>query len=210
MLVGLAALTASVLAGCAHRVDPGRVVVKTVVVTPTPSAATSPAVASPSTSPVANVSHTQTKLPGSCYSQLSLGTMVNAVGHPLPGPTAFVVGQADPSIGRVTYLDCKYGISRAQGPTIEVGVSLYRTAAQAARRVAATTRDFTDQGASATPTTVGQGPATLLIGATSKSYGPTLVLASGQRTVAVTLRQGTARPAPLLEKLGALALSQTG
>jgi hypothetical protein len=222
LLAGLAAaaLAASVTTACAHRVDPGRVVVKTVVITPTPTVTTptptpTPTQASPSTSPVADVTTSKPaapkirKLPGTCNSLMPLATMVDAAGHKLPGDTTFVVGKADPDIGRMTYLNCRYGVSHAKGPTIEVTVSLYRTASQAAQRVDSTTDDFTYHGATATHTTIAKRPATLLLGAHLLFYGPTVVLAHGQRTVAVTLRPGTAKSVPLLEKLGKLALLRT-
>lgn len=224
LLAGCAAavLTASLTTACAHRVDRGPVVVKTVVVTPTPTATSAaptptptPTDESPSTSPVADVSTHKTAapkvrhLPGTCNSQLPLGTVVDAVGHKLPGATIFVVGKPDPDIGRMTYLNCRYGVSHAKGPTIEITVSLYRTAAEAAQRVESTAADFTYHGATATRTTIAKVPATLLLGAHLLFYGSTVVLAHGQRTVAVTLRPGTPKPVPLLEKLGKLALLRT-
>jgi hypothetical protein len=148
-------------------------------------------------------------LPGTCASQLPADDVSHELGQKLHGATTFVVGQPDSSIGRMTYLNCRYGVSRAKGPTVEVTVSLYRTGTQAAQRIESTEQDFTYHGADATRTTVAKRPATLLVGAHLLFYGPTIVLAHGQRTVAVTLRPGTAQPVPLLEKLGRLALLRT-
>jgi hypothetical protein len=148
-------------------------------------------------------------LPGSCASLLSSTDVGHEYGHKLRGATTFLVGRPDPSIDRLTYLNCKYGISNAKGPTIEITVSLYRTGTQATQRIESTVQDFIYHGATATPTTVAKRPATLLLDANMLAYGPTIVLAHGQRTVAVTLRPGTHQPAPLLEKLGKLALLRT-
>ena len=217
----IAAAVVAGAAGCAHRVDPGRVVVKTVVVTPTPTSTPTPSATpsstpppSPSTSNVADVTHRPPPpkvrhLPGTCASQLPAGDVSHELGEKLRGATTFVVGEPDSSIGRMTYLNCKYGVSHAKGPTVEVTVSLYRTGAQATQRIESTEQDFTNHGAAATATTVAERPATLLLGANLLFYGPTIVLAHGQRTIAVTLRPGTPRPAPLLEKLGKLALLRT-
>jgi hypothetical protein len=105
------------------------------------------------------------------------------------GRTAFVVGVADPGIGRLTYLNCRYGLSApvkgkpAPLPQVEVGISLYSSPAQAARRVRSTVEDYRTHGATARVLRVGTVPGTVLTG-----YGlPTLVAAAGPRTTAVTV-----------------------
>jgi hypothetical protein len=191
LAAGLVAGTAVVsVAGCAHRTLPGRTVLKTVTVTPH-------VVASPSTSPVAGVrsrSHNvhMAELPGTCDDLLSVGTLVDALGHDLGGRTAFVVGLPDPATGRLSYLNCRYSI-RSGAPTgrIEIGVGLYRSAARAAARIRPTVSDFVAHGASSTPASVAGRPAQVLIGGTGADYAPTVVLADGQRTIVVTVRGST-------------------
>lgn len=137
---------------------------------------------------------------------LPLGSIVNAIGRTIGDVTAFVVGQPDATIGRLTYLDCRYGVSRPNPiPVIEIGVSLYRTPDKAAARVASTVDDYTRHGATATRTTVQGVPATLLEGGSGAGYGPTVVLADAQRTVVVTLRAGAIAASQVREDLLALA-----
>jgi prolyl-tRNA editing enzyme YbaK/EbsC (Cys-tRNA(Pro) deacylase) len=175
------------VAGCANRTLPGHTVYKTVTVTPDVAA-------SPSTSAVAAVrsrSHdvSMARLPGTCDDLLSVGTLVNTLGHDLGGRTAFVVGLPDAATGRVSYLNCRYSI-RPGAPSgrIEIGVSLYRTAAKAAARIKPTVSDYVAHGASSTTASVAGRPAELLIGGTGTDYAPTVVLADGQRTIVVTVR----------------------
>ncbi len=85
------------------------------------------------------------------------------------------VGGSDPTINRLTFIDCKYGNIRGKAPVAEIRVSLYRSAGDAADRIEATIQDFEQHGASASTTTVGGQHATLLLGANMLAYGPTLV-----------------------------------
>ncbi|MGH8862721.1 MAG: hypothetical protein ACRDVG_16060 [Jatrophihabitantaceae bacterium] len=205
---GLAALLA--VAGCAHRTIQGPTTYRTVTVTPSApasSVASSP-VATTRSSAAPNA--TMRVLPGTCDSLLMLGTIVDAVGHPVAGDTAFVVGAADPATGRVSYLNCRYGLTRAApNGSIEIGVSLYRTAAEAAARIAPTIEDFTQRGATPKHTTVAGSPATQLTGGQGAGYGPTVVLAAGQRTVAVTVASSAADALGDLRRLTALAAQRT-
>ncbi len=106
------------------------------------------------------------------------------------GKTNFVVGVAEPDIGRLAYLNCRYGIPAAvkgkPAPTaqVEIGVSLYDSVAQAARRLQGTIVNYLSNGASRADTVAGTYPVTVLTG-----YGdPTVVGALGQRTVAISVR----------------------
>ena len=214
---GLLLITA--VAGCSSGSTPRPVTTVTVTVPPSSapasrssaSASTSPSAApgSGTGSPAPSLVHA---LPGTCASQLPLGSVIDAVGHLVPGRTAFVVGVADPGIGRLTYLNCRYGLATADGsPAIEIGVGLYRSPAAAAARIAPTVDDFTAHGATASETTVGSLPARLLLGGSGAGYGPTIALATGQRTVAITLRAGTggATAHTELTRLAALAVRRT-
>ena len=105
------------------------------------------------------------------------------------GKTADVLGIAEPNIGRLTYLNCRYGIPAAvkgkpaPAPGVEIGISLYDSAAQATRRVQGTVADYRTHGATEQSAAVNQLPASILLG----YGGPTIVVAAGPRTVAVTV-----------------------
>jgi hypothetical protein len=105
------------------------------------------------------------------------------------GRTAFVLGVAEPDIGRLTYLNCRYGLAApvkgkpAPVPQVEVGISLYNSPAQANRRVQATIDYYQAHNAVDRAVRVGNAQGTLLTG-----YGlPTLVVAAGPRTTAVSV-----------------------
>ena len=215
----LAAGVALVLiaSGCAHRTIPGHTVYKTVTTTP-PAPSPSPS-SSPSTSPVANVTtHTKhppppkpkyTKLAGTCKSQLGADSINKVLGQKLAGSIEYGVGGSDPSINRLTFIDCKYGNIRGKAPVVEIRVSLYRSEGDAADRIQATVQDFEQHGASASDTTVAGQHATLLLGANMLTYGPTLVKVAGVRTIAITMRPDWDNVQKLLPALGAFALRKT-
>jgi hypothetical protein len=216
LAVALSAI-AVLLAGCAHRSTPGATVVRTVVVTPTPTP--TPTTSSPlptptptpttSTPAASSAPPKYTKLPGTCPKVLPPAAINRAVGEKLPGISQYAVGGPDPTIGRLTYIDCKYGVTHARGPAVEITVSLYRSATDAANRVSQTIQDFGYHGATSSSTKVSGRAATLLLGADLQSYGPTVVVPVGLRTVAVTLRSGTANPTPTLGRLAGLAIRST-
>jgi hypothetical protein len=203
--------------GCAHRTIPGHTVYKTV--TTTPSAPTPSPTPSPSTSNVADTStHAKpppppkpkyTKLAGTCKTQLNADSINKVLGQKLAGTIEYGVGGSDPSINRLTFIDCKYGNIRGKAPVVEIRVSLYRSAGDAADRIRATVQDFELHGASASTTTVGGLPATLLLGANMLTYGPTLVKVAGVRTIAITMRPGWENVQHLLPALAGLALRKT-
>lgn len=204
--------------GCAHRTVGGETVYKTVTTTPPAPSPTPPP--SPSTSPVANTSSTHstpppppqpkiTRLPGTCKSLLKADSINKVLGQKLAGHIEYAVGGGDASINRLTFIDCKYGIIAGKAPAVEIRVSLYRSAGDAADRIGATVQDFELHGASASTTKIGGQPATLLLGANLLTYGPTLVKVAGVRTIAVTLRPGWHDVQRLLPALGSLALRKT-
>lgn len=205
-------------AGCATKAEPGAR--KTVTVTRSAPATPSGSGSSASATPTPTATHRQTRLPGNCTSSLPVSAVESAIGRDVPGNTAFVVGAAEQDIGRLSYLNCRYGLpggapARTATPTIEIGVSLYRSAAAAAKRIPTTVDDFENHGADEAPATVAAEPvavsATVLTGGEGEGYDvPTIVLASGERTVAVSIvpRSGT----PVTHELvavAALALRQT-
>jgi hypothetical protein len=201
VVAGLAGLLTLTACTAAPKTGPARTV--TVVVTPTPSSAATSRSATPTATPtVASMS----KLPGECDGLLPAGSVEDAIGGPVKGDTDFVVGLPDPSIGRVGYINCQYGLaSKTAPPEIVIQVSLYRTPAKAEARVQPTVEDYTQHGAQATQTVVDGHPATVLLGGTGAEYGPTLVMALGQRTVAVSLAQNAVPASDATKDLTALA-----
>jgi hypothetical protein len=214
---GLVAVAISV-AGCAHRTVPGRTVYQTVTQTPAPStsAVVAPSTPPSSTSATPTPTHTAppppkfTRLTATCRNAMNLATVEKAIGSRLRGTTAYSVGRGDPTIGRLMYINCKYGVSRAKGAFIEISVSLYRSVGAAADRVTGTIQDFTSHGATSSGTKVAGRDATLLLGANMLAYGPTVVVHAGLRTIAVTLRGDTKNPTPTLRQVAALAVNRTG
>jgi hypothetical protein len=216
MIVGRRAVIAGLgavlsLAACTAAPKAGPTTYVTVEATPPPSStAASSRSATPSAAPtVASMS----RLPGECDGLLPAGSVEDAIGRAVNGDTDFVVGVADPQIGRVSYINCRYGLaSKDAPPEIEIGVSLYRTAARAEARLKSTVDDYAQHGAQATQTVVAGRPATVLLGGSGAGYGPTLVMAVGQRTVAVSLAP-TAVPSDEITKdltaLAALATRRT-
>lgn len=178
---------------------------------PTTSVTTSP------TSPTATPStQHMTALPGTCDSMLPLPLVDTALGRPITGNTAFVVGVAEKDIGRLTYLNCRYGLPAGAAaatatPKLEIGISLYQSAQDAARRIPITVDDYANHGASQSNITVDGVPAVVLTMGSGAGYAsPTLVAASGQRTIAITLVENSANLTKDLTALAAVALQRSG
>lgn len=156
---------------------------------------------------------------GNCYSLLSLYDVQRAVGQRISGTTAFIVGLPDKNIGRLTYLNCRYGIPATPSgvtaiPQIEIGVALYSSSAQAERRATGTIEDYVANGATSTQVSVAGHPGVILTGGSGSGYSiPLLVASSGQRTVAVSIHQAglsAAERTRILSALAELALTGTG
>lgn len=152
-------------------------------------------------------------LGGRCEDLLPTGRVNIALHRVVSGRTAFILGVPEADIGRLTYLNCRYGVPTAvkgkpaADPLVEVGISLYKSPAQAARRVEGTVDDYRSHGAREARTKVGQYRATVLSG-----YGsPTLVVAAGVRSIAVTVdaRLIPKSPATGLASLAKAALDAT-
>lgn len=148
-----------------------------------------------------------------CDTKLPQEKVVAAIGQSLGGITDFVVGTPDASIKRKTYINCRYGLADKNAtPTIEIQVSLYGTAAEAAARIGPTVTDYESNGATARKIQVDGIPATMLTGGAGAAYSsPTVVLAYGQRTVAVGVSSdiAAAKQAGDLTALAALAVRET-
>jgi hypothetical protein len=214
----LACAAALALAGCSIKPHRSATTVTVTARSTNPSGASrTSSTSAAATSPVTIPTPHQTKLPGSCDDLLPLSVVEDALGHSVKGATAFVVGVAEKDIGRIGYLNCRYGLpagapTAKATPTVEIGVSLYGTSAQAARRIPATVNDYTSHNATATQTTIGDITATVLTNGVGAGYtAPTIVAAAGQRTIAISIAAGaTPNPAKDLSVLATLALENTG
>lgn len=204
-VIAASALAVAVTAGCSA--GAGAPVV-TVTVTP----AQQSTAAAPKPSPV------QTRITGGCDTLLPAWDVEAALGHAVGSRSAFVVGVPERNIGRLAYLNCRYGMAAgAPGsppqPAVEIGVSLYRTAAQAQERARATVFDYLGNDAQRSTLLVGGRPAVLLSGGTGSGYDvPLLVVVDGQRTIAVSVApraaSGSARDAAMT-RIAELALNRT-
>jgi hypothetical protein len=149
--------------------------------------------ASPSTSPAASTasgsatpSATPTpSLPGGCDQLLPFTDLDHALGRPLFGQSRYVLGVAEPKIGRTGRVTCQYGLAAdGRGPAqLEVGVSTYKDADSATDRIAATVAALRANATSQKTASVAGQEATTI--GTKTDYN--LVVAQGDRTVAVTL-----------------------
>jgi hypothetical protein len=198
-----AALVAALpLAACTGGGAPATTVTVTVTVFATSSAARSSSVSGRPTSPATTP---MTTLVGTCDSLLPLPDVEDALGRPINGKTAFVVGVPEKSIGRLAYLNCRYGLNGAT-PQVEIGVSLYGSAIQATRRLSDTVGDYRSNGATRTPVTVAGDSGALLVGGTAPNYSvPLLVVTAGQRTVAVSVGAELTSDADRQSRMSALA-----
>jgi hypothetical protein len=217
-LLAIGMLLVAALAACTKA--PASSSTRTVTITASGAASGSSsasASASPSPSPTQPATP-MTKFSGTCYSLLTLYDVQRTAGYPIGGKTAFIVGVPDKTLGRLTYLNCRYGLPAtppggSATPQIEINVALYGTAADAAKRAASTVSDYVANGATPAQVTIADNPGTILVGGTGAGYSvPLLVASSGQRTVAVSLNKGglpSTRRTQILSDLGALALTNT-
>ncbi|MGH8962633.1 MAG: hypothetical protein ACRDWT_15835 [Jatrophihabitantaceae bacterium] len=187
--IAVAALCAgAALAACSTGATQGPGTTVTVTRSEPPTS-TVPTTTTSSTAPV----HRVTTLPGTCFTLLPLSAVEDALGRAISGHTAFVVGAGEPGIGRITYLNCRYGLpvgaaAATATPKLEITVSLYRTALFASRRIPETVNDYANHGASQSDVAVAGVHAIILTRASGNGYTyPTIVAAFGQRTIAITL-----------------------
>jgi hypothetical protein len=178
VLLGLAAVLA--VAGCSSGGD-GTPQAAATTTAPAPSAS-GDAAGSPTPTPTPN-------LPAGCDAMLPFTDLDQALGRPLFGETRYVVGVAQPSIGRTGRITCQFGLARGgKGPApVEVGASTYEDATSATDRVAATVASLRAGATSQATATVAGQPATVI--GSRASY--TAVVAQGNRTVAVTVLRST-------------------
>jgi hypothetical protein len=171
VLVGVAALTAACTSGGSDQSQAG---------------ATQTAAAPSATSSAASPTPTPTpNLPGGCDQLLPFTDLDQALGRPLFGQSRYVVGVAEPKIGRTGRVTCQFGVAaNGRGPALlEVGVSTYKDADSATDRIAATVAALRANAISQKTASVAGQNATMI--GTKTDYN--LVVAQGDRTVAVTL-----------------------
>lgn len=178
VLLGLAAVLA--VAGCSSG-GGGTPQAAATTTAPAPSASGESA-GSPTPTPTPN-------LPAGCDAMLPFTDLDQALGRPLFGETRYVVGVAQPSIGRTGRVTCQYGLARGgKGPApVEVGASTYEDATSATDRVAATVASLRAGATSQATATIAGQPATVI--GSRASF--TAVVAQGNRTVAVTVLRST-------------------
>jgi hypothetical protein len=182
--------------------------------TPSTGASSSAAASkSPSPTPSSTAPHVA-KLRGSCDSLLPQPEIEDLVGVRFAGKNAYVVGIPEKNIGRLGNLNCRYGLgaSGKQPPSLEIGISLYTSPGQANRRLIGTIQDYQDHGATRTAATISGQNGTMLVGGSAGYAIPTLVVASDQRTIAVSMLPTTLaanKRGPAMVKVAALALDRS-
>src|SRR3954469_19114657 len=129
VLLGLAAVLA--VAGCSS--GGGGTPQAAATTTAPPRSGSGESAGPPTPTPTPN-------LPAGCDAMLPFTDLDQALGRPLFGETRYVVGVAEPSIGRTGRVTCQYGLARGgKGPApVEIGASTYEDATSATDRVAAT------------------------------------------------------------------------
>jgi hypothetical protein len=170
-----------VVAGCSSGGDDTPQAAATTT-TPAPSGSGSAGSTAPTPTPTPN-------LPAGCDAMLPFTDLDQALGRPLFGETRYVVGVAQPSIGRTGRITCQYGLARGgKGPApVEVGASTYKDTTSATERVAATVAALRASARSQATATIAGQSATVI--GTVASF--TAVVAQGNRTVAVTVLRST-------------------
>jgi hypothetical protein len=218
-LLAVGVLVVAALAACTKA--PSSSSTHTVTITasgPTSGSSSAASSSSASSATSSQPATPMTKFSGNCYALLTLYDVQRAAGYTIGGKTAFIVGIPDKTLGRLSYLNCRYGVpaaapGRSATPQIEINVALYSTPAQASKRAASTVSDYVANGATATQVTIVDVPGTILTGGLGAGYSvPLLVTSSGQRTVAVSLNKSglsAAKRTQILSNLGALALTNT-
>ncbi len=195
----LAVLVGAVTAGCSSDDDGGG---SAAPASPSASATTS---ASATPTPTA----TAAALPETCDDALPLLDLDRALGTTLVGRTTYIEGAPDPEINRTGRMTCRYGIpvGRAGSHRLELSVSTYTDEASAADRVEVTVLSARQQGSRSAEVRVGGEQGFLL---TRGGIRPTLVVASGTRTVALTVANGVltnAQTQPALVRVAEVVLT---
>jgi hypothetical protein len=209
---GAGAVASCVLVAACSSATPRQAVTVTLTRTPTITAAAPSTSAGPTASATSTHSPSETRiteLPGTCDTLLDDSSVFSAAGvKSLPGTDVFVVGRPEPDIHRLAYLNCRYGVTGKADtatPAIEIGVSLYASNTDATQRISATVADYRAHGASvASSQVVGRQASVLTSGGPGYDV-PTLVVADGQRTVAVSIATSVVPVSKFAAAAGAVA-----
>ncbi len=146
-------------------------------------------------------------LPADCDGVLSVANVSHALGKPVKGKTVFLRNVALPKIKRTGRVTCYYGVKTTISKSpVQAGLSAYSTEEAATSRVAITVAAEQSAGAIVRATKIGDVAGTVLVGRT----GSLLVMAQGQRTLAVSLAKGIGgtHPDNILTMLGGDILAQ--
>ncbi|MGI8677670.1 MAG: hypothetical protein ACR2LX_03080 [Jatrophihabitans sp.] len=213
--VAVCVVAAGALASCGSS-TPKRGHVVTVTVPPTTSAARASGTTSGSgtSTPSPTGTAAQQHLGGTCDSLLPDVLVTQALHvNQIAGQDAFVVGLPDKTIGRLSTINCRYGVTGAgtsTKPKVEIGVSLYTTPTQAAARIKATADDYATHGATSKDTTVDGQAAVVLSGGVGAGYDvPLFALSVGQRTIAVSVDAAVSKDPNAAGSVASLAIKRT-
>lgn len=130
------------------------------------------------------------KLPGSCANIAQTSEVNSALGSQFRGDPIYIKDVAIKKIGRQGRVTCRYGLTKKSAtgasPPVEIGVSLYATAAQASTRLRVTAKSETDNGATSYNAAIGAADGTVLSGRS----GVLVIFGQARVTVAVSVARG--------------------
>jgi len=165
--------------------------------------------ASGTTSQTAQTSAAPFVLPETCSALLSIEAIDAGLGVRIPGNTQYLVGVAEPDIGRTGRVTCSYGIvPNADGtsapPLLQASVFTYDTVESAQDRIATVVGQSRDAGDRTQEVPVGGSYAGVVIVSVTDA---TLVVAVDDRNYSITLAPGVVTDEALTQALAALAES---
>jgi hypothetical protein len=163
-----------------------------------------PKVPSFTTATTATSSASANAVPKDCTSFAVAADVDQIVGHQLSGAMNQVVGIAEPSISRLSRLDCYYGWQQGQplsAAAVTIGLAAYTDASAAQHRAALTVNSARNSGATTSDVLVGKNQAVLIV----TQNGQELVMSKGNETVLVTAATGVLAQGQASGQLVALA-----
>jgi hypothetical protein len=167
---------------------------------PAPQPVIVPTVAAPSTT-VAPTTAAAPVLPANCAAMIPGNQLDATVGVPVSSVVDVVNGEALADIGRTGRITCRYGAPAGNSYPLEISLTSYASAQQAAHRVTVTVTDAEQQGV---------GSTTVPAGGVDGSFipfpaGGLVVASSGIYSVAVTMAPTLVPADQVAAKTGALA-----
>jgi hypothetical protein len=177
---------------------------------PAPTTSTAPTT---SAAPVATTAAAPAfQLPATCADLLTVSEVNEALGVRLPGTSTYLLGQAEPGVGRTGRVTCGYGVTPATGtagasdPLLQVTVATYTDTASAAVRLELAAESGRAAGAVVEDAVVPGTDAVLVAGPADT----TLVAVVAARTYVVTLVPGLLDAPGTRTALTALAVAAAG